>query len=450
MDDEAPQEPTAPQNIFEEAQAVLKANDQGSYTVPAPDLYPHQWLWDSCFIAIGLRHLDIDRAKTEILSLLRGQWHNGMMPNMILQNHRKYKRDRDIWRSWANPYSPDDIATSGITQPPMLAEAIVRLGEKMKKTERRSWYKQTYPALLKYHQWIYEERDPHNEGLALLIHPWESGLDNSPPWISELHEHDMAFWIKATQKLNAGWLINLFRRDTKLIPAEERLDPIDALALFSSQRRLRRKRYDIDKILSRSVFAVEDLTFNCILIRANRHFKDIADFIKQDIPDELQAAIDRTEATLEQLWDPYSGQYYSRNFVTHNLIKEPTLATLMPLYAGTISKERAQQLVRLLENQHVFGANLPVPSVPLNSNWFKAHTYWQGPSWVNTNWLIIDGLQRMGFVDHAEALRDTTIDMVTEAGCYEYFSPFDGSPAGTPNFSWTAALTIDLIKSQTK
>jgi hypothetical protein len=35
--------------------------------------------------------------------------------------------------------------------------------------------------------------------------------------------------------------------------------------------------------------------------------------------------------------------------------------------------------------------------------------------------------------------------MVGEAGFYEYFSPFDGSGKGAPNFSWTAALTIDLI-----
>lgn len=447
MDDEAPAEQAPPQNIFDEARLVLEQNDQGSHTVPAPNLDPHQWLWDSCFIAIGLRHLDIDRAKIEILSLLRGQWRNGMMPNIVLLNHRKYKRERDIWRSWSNANSPDDVATSGITQPPMLAEAIIKLGERMKKPERRSWYKQTYPALLKYHQWLYEDRDPHNEGLVLLVHPWESGLDNSPPWISELHEHHLPLWIKVIQKAKAGWLVNVFRRDTKLIPASERLDPIDALAFFSAQRRLRRKRYDTDKILSHSVFAIEDLTYNCILIRANQHLKDIADFLKEDVPGPLLESMERTKTALEQLWDPYSGQYFSRNFMTHNLIKEPTLGTLMPLYAGTITKERAEQLVRLLENQHVFGANLPVPSVPLNSDWFRAHTYWQGPSWVNTNWLIIDGLERIGFHDHATALRDTTIDMVEQAGCYEYFSPFDGSPAGAANFSWTAALTIDLIKT---
>ena len=433
-------------DLLEQAKAVLAMNDQGQYTGPA-EFYSHQWLWDSCFVAIGLRHLDIDRAKNELISLLRGQWHNGMLPNMIFAKGDKYSRDRNLWHSWQNPNSPDDVSTSGITQPPMLAEAVIRVGEKLKKAERRSWYKQVYPAILAYHEWLYSDRDPHNEGLVLLIHPWESGLDNTPPWMNELHEHQLATWISIVKKLKAGWFINLFRRDTKTIPAEERIDPIEALAFYSALRRLRRKNYNIDKILSRSLFSIEDLSYNCIFIRANQHLRDIAAFLKEDLPKELLENMHRTETAIEQLWDPYSGQYYSRNFVTHNLLKEPSIAGLMPLNAGTISKERADQLVRMLENQHVFGTNYPVPSVPINSQWFAEHAYWQGPSWVNTNWLIIDGLRRMGYEDHAAALTESTLDMVKNAGCYEYFSPINGSPAGAPNFSWTAALTIDLIKN---
>lgn len=434
-------------DLLQQATAVLEQNNTGTYTVPAGDLYPHQWLWDSCFIAIGLRHIDIDRAKTEITSLLRAQWHNGMLPSMV-HTSSHFTHDRNIWRSQINPNSPDNLSTSGITQPPVLAEAIVRVGERMKKPERRSWYKLVYPALLSYHQWLYAERDPHSEGLVLQIHPWETGLDNTPPWMAAMHEHDLAWWIRAVKKLHLGSLINVFRRDTKFIPASERLDIIDALAYFSTQRRLRRKEYDINKVLSHSLFAVEDLTFNCIFIRANKRLVEIANFLKEDLPKELKEQMHKTEAALEQLWDPYTGQYYSRNFVTHKLLKEPSIATLMPLYAGTISRERADQLVRLLENQHVFGAHFPVPSAPLNSAWFKPHGYWQGPTWVNTNWLIIDGLQRLGYHDHAAALKESTIDMVSANGCYEYFSPLDGSPAGVANFSWTAALAIDLIKSR--
>lgn len=434
-------------DLLEQAAAVLQQNDTGSYTVPAQGLYPHQWLWDSCFIAIGLRHIDIDRAKSEIMSLLRGQWHNGMLPNIVLTTAH-FTRDRNIWRSQINPNSPDYVPTSGITQPPVLAEAIVRIGERLHKSERRSWYKSVYPALLAHHEWLYSERDPHGEGLVLQIHPWETGLDNTPPWIAEMHEHQLATWIQIVKKLRLGWIFNIFRRDTKRIPASERLNIIDALGFYSTQRRLRRKAYDINKILSHSLFAVEDLTFNCILIRANKHLLEIAKFLKADMPKELRERMRKTEAVLEQLWDPYSEQYYSRNFVTHKLLKEPSIATLMPLYAGTISRERAEQLVKMLENKHLYGAHFPVPSAPLNSDWFKPHGYWQGPSWVNTNWLIIDGLKRLGYHDHAGALKESTLDMVAQSGFYEYFSPLDGSPAGVPNFSWTAALILDLLKSK--
>lgn len=434
-------------SLLEGAKAVLDANHTGRYTAPSSNVYPHQWLWDSCFIAIGLRHYDVGRAKQEILSLLNGQWHNGMVPNMIFTETGAGKRHAGIWNSAVSPNSPDNRATSGITQPPMIAEAIVKIGEKLKKAERRAWYKQTYPALLKYHEWLYAERDPHREGLVLQIHPWETGLDNTPPWMQEMHEHQLAYWIRAIRLLRLGGVINLVRNDTKHIPAAERIDIIDALGLFSTQRRLRRKGYDINRILRRSLFAIEDVTFNCIFIRANQHLRSIADFIKEELPPELAADIDRTEKALEQLWDEYSGQYYSRNFVTHTFLKQSTIATLMPLYTGIISKKKAKQLVGLLENQFSFGTAYPVPSVPVSSPLFDEDGYWQGPTWINTNWLIIDGLRRMGFEDHATALTQSTIELVQRGGFYEYFNPNSGEPVGAPNFSWTAALTVDLVKS---
>lgn len=432
-------------DLAQEARAVLDANDRGHYTMPGPNLYPHQWLWDSCFIAIGIRHYDVERAKIEILSLLRGQWQNGMMPNMIFSDEPKYQRDRNVWRSWVNPHSPDTAHTSGITQPPMLAEAIVQIGAQMKPAERRSWYKLTWPALVAYHNWLYEDRDPHGEGLVLQIHPWETGLDNTPPWMAELHEHLLPMWIRFIQFARLDGLISLFRRDTRFVPAEQRFANIDVLAMFDIQRRLRRKGYDIDKILNHSLFAIEDLTFNSIFLRANEHLRTIAKDIKEPIPTELDERMKRSVERLEELWDPYAQEYFSRDFITHKLLKVSSIASLMPLYSGVISKERAAALVKKLENDHMFGPNYPVPSVPRSSEWFDPERYWQGPSWVNTNWLIIEGLERYGFKDHAAALRETTLEMVNKGGFYEYFNPLTGAPLGVPDFSWTAALTIDLL-----
>lgn len=435
-------------DLLEQMKAVLEMNDRGNYTQPAHGLYPHQWLWDSCFIAIGLRHLDVERAKMEILSLLRGQWHNGMLPNIVFRDDPQYRTDRNIWRSWINPYAPNDVKTTGITQPPMLAEAVVRIGQKMAWPERRLWYRQVYPALLAYHQWLYDERDPHNEGLILLVHPWETGLDNTPPWMDEMHEHLMPLWIRLIEKLKIDRVINLFRRDARSVPVDQRFSTVEALMLIDIQRRLRRKRYDINKILDHGLFAIEDLAFNSIFIRANSHLRDIAKALREELPEDLEESMARTERAFEELWDTYSAQYYSRDFITHELLKTPSVATLLPLYAGCIDKQRAGQLLRLLENERAFGPAYPVPSVPVNSFWFHPKLYWQGPSWVNINWLIIDGLKQYGFKDHAEALRESTLEMVRKAGSYEYFDPLTGEPAGAANFSWTAALTIDLLKSE--
>ncbi len=433
-----------PPDLVDEAKAALHANDQGSHTIPAPGLYPHQWLWDSCFIAIGLRHVDVTRAQTEILSLLRGQWSNGMLPHIIFDGGFEHRTDRNSWRSWISPMSPDGVATSGITQPPMLAEAVYRVGQKLKVAERRSWYHTVFPALVSYHQWLYNERDPHEEGLVLQIHSWETGMDNTPPWMAELREHLLPWWIRVIEKLHLDSLIGLFRRDAKFVHANQRLSTVEALALYSIQRRLRRKNYDINRILSHSVFAIEDVAFNSIFIRANQILIDIAKTIRQDLPEDLLERMNKTEAALEQLWDPYTTQYYSRNFVTHKYLKEPSVATLLPLYAGNLTKERAEKLVKLIENDKLFGPAFPLPSVPVNSPWFSPFGYWQGPTWININWLIIDGLKRNGFDDHAEALKESTLELLQKSGLHEYFNPLTGDPAGTDHFSWTAALTIDL------
>lgn len=439
MSDEAIQE------LLEKVKHVLKNNDRRLWTVPANDLYPHQWLWDSCFIAIGLRHLDIERAQTELTSLLRGQWSNGMLAHIIFDSGEKYAGDRQQWKSWLSPYAPDHISTSGITQPPMLAEAVVQIGEKLKLTERRTWYKQMYNSLLAYHEWIYAERNPHKEGLAVLIHPYECGLDSTPPWLSELHKHSLPWWIATMEQLHLDKFINKLRRDTKYVSVAQRMSNIDALGYWAALRRLRRKAYNSEAIISRSLFAVEDLPFNCILVRANEHLQAVAKTIGRKLPPALLNNIELTRKALEQLWDEPTGQYYSRSFVSHKLIEEPTIATLLPLYAGSISQERVKQLVELLKNRKVFGSRYPVPSVPLNSPGFNPMRYWQGPTWINTNWLIIDGLERYSFSKEASDLRERTLELVAKSGPSEYFNPKNGQPAGAQNFSWTAALIIDLL-----
>ena len=435
---------------LDSAKKVLKENDKGTFTIPAAGLYPHQWLWDSCFIAIGLRHIDIDRAQTELRSLVRGQWGNGMLPHMIFDSGVRYAQDRKFWNSQLSPFAPDDVATSGITQPPVLAEAVLQIGQKLSKAERRSWYQTMYPSLVAYHEWLYAERDPHGTGFVLQLHPYETGLDSTPPWVEQLHRHHRPWWASVLEQPRLINAINLFRRDTRRVPPGQRMDNLTALLYYNMLRKLRAKHYDIRKILKRYPYAIQDVTFNSVFIRANECLQEIAAFIKVPLPEELDERISHSRQVFEQLWDAYSGQYYSRNSSTNKPIRQPSIATLMPLYAGHVTKERAGQLVELLHKQDAFGTNYPVPSVPVSSSYFDPLRYWQGPAWLNTNWMIVQGLVRYGFKKEAEIIRLKSIALVAEHGCYEYFSPIDGTPAGAEDFSWTAALAIDLVKNPVK
>lgn len=428
------------------ARLVLDENRREGWTVPAGDLYPHQWLWDSCFIAIGLRHIDIERAKTELESLLRGQWANGMIPHLIFNNSPKHRREHKLWQSWLSPHAPDGVITSGLTQPPMLAEAIWRVAEKLQPAERRTWLAKMLPHLIRHHAWLYRERAGEDR-LIRLIHPYESGFDNSPPWSTQIRLRAWPWWLKTVEFSRLARLVNLVRRDIRHVPPGQRMSNIEALAYWNLQRRLRNQAYDSDVIFKKPKLAVSDLAFNCIFIRANERMEQIAKSLKVELPVELITAIRQTRRSLEALWDEDTDTYLSRDDLSGNLINEPNVATLLPLYAMKLDAERAKHLVALLNKRSLFRANWPLPSVPLNSPWFKPLNYWQGPTWININWLVIDGLKRNGFVEEADALRSKTLGLVDKSGCYEYFSPLDGSPAGAENFSWTAALVIDLLRN---
>lgn len=447
MKEDADKKAAEQNELIEHMLKALKENDRGSYTSPAK-LYPHQWLWDSAFIAIGLRHLDPERAAEEIASLIRGQWANGMIPNMIFAGGSNYRWEREAWRSWLSPFAPDSVATSGVTQPPMIADAVVKVGEKLSAKNRQDFYRFMYEPLVKYHEWIYAERDPHNEGLALLIHPYEVGLDNTPPWVHQLYEHSRPWWIAMIEKLHLQKIINWLRRDTRRVNPGQRISSLEALLLWDVVRRLRRKRYDIEKIMHRTLFATQDVTFNSILVRNNTQLQEIASVLRRKLPEELLAKMKYSEEALDKLYDESTGEYFSRDFITHKLILEPSIGTFMPLYAGSISKAKAEELVRLLKNHRRYWLHHPVPSVPLDSPFFDSDRYWQGPSWINTNWLIIDGLRRYGFNEEADELTKRSLEVVQKSGPYEYFDPIDGRGLGAANFAWTAALTIDLFHQQ--
>ena len=85
--------------------------------------------------------------------------------------------------------------------------------------------------------------------------------------------------------------------------------------------------------------------------------------------------------------------------------------------------------------------------MPIDAPEFAANRYWSGPTWVNINWVIVQGLRRYGAADLADELTRRTLELVEGGGFAEYFSPLTGHGDGIEDFSWTAALTLELLEA---
>lgn len=430
------------------ARDVLERNRRGAWTCPSHEFYPHQWLWDSCFVAIGLARYDPQRASEELRALFRGQWVNGMLPHMIFADGTHDAGSRRIWQSKTHPDAPRDVETSCITQPPLASVAAARVAEGLAHAERRVFLEELAPKLVAYHQWLYRERDPRRRGLVTLIHPWECGLDTTPPWMRELRRMAQPWWLRVALRWRLARGARLFRRDTRYLPAGERASDNDGLRMLVLVQRAKRHGFALERMPPGESVLIEDLAFNAFLALANRALAGIAGAIGQPLDPELMDRFRATEAALDELWDETTGRYCSRNAQTDALIKMPTIATFLPLTAKVPSEARAARLIAMLREPSGFWPRYPVPSVPTDAPQFDADRYWKGPTWVNTNWAVIAGLREYGEHDLARELQRRTLDLVERAGFSEYFSPLTGEGYGADDFSWTAALALDLLEGE--
>ncbi|HEV3465213.1 MAG TPA: hypothetical protein VG846_14685, partial [Actinomycetota bacterium] len=169
---------------------LLEANRRGAGTVPSPALYPHQWSWDAAFVAIGRSRLDQWRAAHELDSLLGGQWANGMVPHIVFNPAvpaTAYFPGPAFWRAGELGGAPAGVETSGITQPPLHARAALEVYDHAAdRGAALAFLARLYPRLVRQHDYLARHRALAGHGLAAIVHPWESGLDNSPVWDAPL------------------------------------------------------------------------------------------------------------------------------------------------------------------------------------------------------------------------------------------------------------------------
>jgi glycogen debranching enzyme len=407
------------------ARAVLEKNRHGDYTVPAIGLYPYQWGWDTGPIVLGWASLgEWDHAWGELDKLMSAQWESGMVPHIVFwEESDDYFPGPEVWDCRHTP------PTTGLTQPPLPVSAATRLAAADPDADRaRERIGALWPKLAAWVAWVDRaRRGPH--GASVVVHPWESGMDNSPAWDAPL---------RATPETSNQ---HLERRDVKTVSAKERPSTKEYRHYLGIVEALRNAGWDTERQVTDSPFAVEDPAFTAITARAAADLAAVATIFGEDATD-LQAIAARARAGLEALWDNTLGWYYAFDVRAGTSTGPATAAGLIALYGG-VNGERGKRMVERLRGWSDV-VKFEVASSDPHEPGFDPIRYWRGPVWVLVNWLIADGLAHASFTDHATALRAQTRALV-EQGFSEYYDPRDGTGIGGEGFSWSAALTLDWL-----
>jgi hypothetical protein len=423
------------------AKSILMRNRSSGYTIPSSALYPHQWNWDSGFIAIGYSHFDTEWATKELRRLFSAQWKNGMVPQIVFNESRlgSYFPEPEFWQTERSPHSPEGYMTSGITMPPIHAFAVLKIYENTRdKNKLKPFLEWIYPKLLNYHNYLYTVRNPDGDGLIYIRHPWESGMDNSPSWDRIVRKKDLPSII----------LPDYRRKDTSgsvssnMRPTDEYYDYfVFLIDLF------RKSRYNEKEIFQESPFLVCGPLFNAILCASNEALIKISHILKEP-RDEIEQWYSLTAKSVqERLYDPVHGIFDAYDMREGKLLELETASGFMPLFGGAATKQQASRVYEYLDSKSFCalhqGNCFTIPSYDTQKEGFKRENYWRGPVWININWMLMHGLRRYGFVQKADSLAHDILELPIRFGFYEYYDSFDGRGYGSKDFSWTAALFID-------
>jgi hypothetical protein len=157
----------------------------------------------------------------------------------------------------------------------------------------------------------------------------------------------------------------------------------------------------------------------------------------------------RAEAMAQRMirigWDAEGGLFWARRNGTRVNVRTPF--NLFPIITGQMPAEISDRLVAHLTDERQFWPRYPVPTVAMDDPKYDPHEMWRGPTWVNVNYLLIDGLQRSGYSDLAHELRRRTLDLICcRDDIYEYYHPATGEnpPKAASMFGWSSAVFIDL------
>ncbi len=403
---------------------ALNEVEQGDvyYHMPSYHHYPSLFAWDSGFHAASMSHLDADKAKRELATLFRQVAKDGHLPHEVLLPNRYSERWMRGLETRLVRWEFDGRGASFMVDPPIYhfaAEIVYR------RTGDIAWLKDIWPSMCRGLDYLLHTRDVRGDGLAVIFHPWESGTDMSPQFFQAMGIREGGRLASLRARVYPTWLY-----------AFNRAGGWRVRGLAKADR-----------------FVCEDLTVNCLAIRACRSMAFLAKELgrRHEEGGYRRRAERMMEALDEFLWDESSGCYFPRfGYRRPRPARRRTAASLLPLFTGMCRRERAERLI----HEHLldpggFWTDYPVPFNPASElagagPWVERHLWAGHCVWVNFSWMLAIGLGEYGYTAEARELTRRVARMVLREGFYEYYDARCGEGKRIADFCWPA-LTLDMM-----
>jgi hypothetical protein len=355
------------------------------YTMPSHTTYPWMWLWDSCFHAIIYATLGDERALMEANSVFLWQSTNGMVPHMGYQADVEF--GQAAWRG---------RGASTFTQPPMYGHMLRVLYEQGFNVE--SLVDQATAGI----RFILRERR-FETGLVHIVHPWESGTDDSPRWDPWCPEGTGApEWRIQKDRLVNSLDVNVHGSAVSnhlfsVAPAS-----FNALVAFNA--------FEIAEVTNDSTLREEAI--------------DLAEVLDHYFVDDLTTWADTGP----------DGQ------VTSSV---RTLDALLPALVSSRG-DRVEEVLRMTIDSNAFGAPFGPSGVDQRESQFDADAYWRGAAWPQLTYLFFIAASRAGLLDVRDTLADNAVRAAVHSDFAEYLNPITGVGHGASPQSW-ACLPIVML-----
>lgn len=205
----------------------------------------------------------------------------------------------------------------------------------------------------------------------------------------------------------------------------------------------------------------EAVDLNIMLVSEANALSKMAEFFgfEEEAKKFKEDAEKRKKLINDLMWDSETNFYYHINKINHTFtfkkkddLKRKEIIAFLALWANVADNEKAEKLIQHLTNPNTFWRKYGIPTLSADDSYYNPNGYWNGPIWIQWQYLIFRGLLDYGYEDLAielafKVLYNIEYNLKTNHWFWEFYSPDDEQAGWNKTYIWTgiaARFLIDL------